>query len=127
MLNVRVKRRGFFLKYKLCILSEKDVKLLSILMKLKCFWKKEFVEDKIEFQVVKFIYVWEKYVLGLISKEIVQWIVNQCCMGEQRFRLIDFLDEKYEIEDVVKNGVVIVYKFLVINDDVIFLLVKKDK
>ena len=125
--NVRAKRRGFPPKHKLCISSEKDVKLLSILMKPKCPRKKELVEDKIEPQAVKSTHVWEKYVLGLISKETAQWIANQCCTGEQRSRLIDFLDEKYEIEDVAKNGAATVHKLLAINDDAISPPVKKDK
>lgn len=58
--------------------------ILELFLKLKLFlWKKEIEENIFKMQVGKLVYLWEKYVLGFISKQIVQWIVNQCFIGEQ--------------------------------------------
>ena len=105
-------------KHRLCMPS-KTSKELNFAPKFKYSWRKEVEEKNIDSQVGKSSHLWEKYVLGLISKQTAQWIANQCSFGEQRGRLISFLDEKYEVEDVEKDGTATVYKILSINDDAV--------
>lgn len=120
--NKRIQPR----KHTLCMPDAKgnDVKLPS---KSKSYiWRKENEENVFKNQVGKSTHLWEKYVLGLISKQTAQWIANQCSTGEQRGRLIGFLDEKYEIKDLETDGTATVNKILSINDDAI-TLPKKEK
>ena len=122
------KSMGFPPQHKLCMSSRKISEDLSLSPKPSCSWKKEPVEERIRPRPVKSTHIWEKYVLGLISKQTAQWIANQCCTGQQRSRLIDFLDEKYEIENnAAEDGTATVYKLLCINDDAISAPMKKDK
>ena len=94
--------------------------------KSKYLWKKELEENNfLEDQAGKASHLWEKHVLGLISRQTAQWIANQCSKGEQRSRLISFLDEKYKIEDVERDGAATVYKILSINDDAVSPPVRK--
>lgn len=119
---------GFPPKHKLCMSSKKISEELSLPPKPSCSWKKELIEESIRPQPVKSTHIWEKYVLGLISKQTAQWIANQCCIGQQKSRLINFLDEKYEIENnAAEDGTATVYKLLSINDDAISPPMKKDK
>lgn len=106
-------------KHRLCMPSETSKDELNFPSKSKYSWRKEPEETNIDRQAGKSSHLWEKYVLGLISKQTAQWIANQCSTGEQRGRLISFLDEKYEIEDVEKDGTATVYKILSINDDAV--------
>ena len=103
-------------KHKLCMPGEAS-KEKGFPLKSKCFWRKELEEMNFEDQAEKSTHLWEKYVLGFISKQTAQWIANQCSTGDQRSRLISFLDEKYKIEDAEKDGSATVYKILSLNDD----------
>ena len=95
--------------------------------KPKYYWRKKQDENDLNEDLPdKSTHLWEKYVLGLISRQTAQWIANQCSTGEQRSRLINFLDEKYRIEDVEKDGAATVYKILSINDDAVSPI-RKDK
>ena len=95
--------------------------------KPKYNWRKKQDENDLPKDLPgKSTHLWEKYVLGLISRQTAQWIANQCSTGEQRGRLINFLDEKYKIEDVEKDGAATVYKILPINDNAVSP-VRKDK
>ena len=106
-------------EHRLCLPSKTSKDELNFPSKSKYSWRKELEETNIDRQAGKSSHLWEKYVLGLISKQTAQWIANQCSTGEQRGRLISFLDEKYEIEDVEKDGTATVYKILSINDDAV--------
>jgi hypothetical protein len=65
------------------------------------------------------ISIWEQYVLSLVSKTTAQWIANQCSTGEQRERLIYFLDDIYDEDEPEVSGAVSVRKLVDINDDCI--------
>lgn len=122
------KSMGFPPQHKLCMSSKKISEDLSLSPKPSCSWKKEPIKESIRPRPVKSTHIWEKYVLGLISMQTAQWIANQCCTGQQRSRLIDFLDEKYKIENnAAEDGTATVYKLLCINDDAISAPLKKDK
>jgi len=121
------KSMGFPPQHKLCMSSKKISEDLSLSPEPSCSWKKELIKESIRPRPVKSTHIWEKYVLCLISKQTAQWTANQCCTGQQRSRLIDFLDEKYKIENnAAEDGTATVYKLLCINDDAISAL-KKDK
>lgn len=122
------KSMGFPPQHKLCMSSKKICEDLSLSPKPSCSWKKELIKESIRPRPVKSTHIWEKYVLGLISMQTAQWIANQCCTGQQRSRLIDFLDEKYKIENNgAEDGTATVFKLLCINDDAISAPLKKDK
>lgn len=122
------KSMGFPPQHKLCMSSKKICEDLSLSPKPSCSWKKELIKESIRPRPVKSTHIWEKYVLGLISMQTAQWIANQCCTGQQRSRLIDFLDEKYKIENnAAEDGTATVFKLLCINDDAISAPLKKDK
>lgn len=112
-------------RHKLCMPDDKS-KEMKIPQKSKYTWRKETEENALTYQVGKSTHLWEKYVLGLISKQTAQWIANQCSTGEQRGRLIGYLDEKYEIKDLEKDGTATVNKILSVHDDIISLP-KKEK
>ena len=112
-------------KHKLCMPDDKS-KGMKLPRKSKYTWRKETEENTFTNQVGKSTHLWEKYVLGLISKQTAQWIANQCSSGEQRSRLIGYLDEKYEIKDLEKDGTATVNKILSVHDDIISLH-KKEK
>lgn len=112
-------------KHKLCMPDGKN-EGLKLPPKSKYAWRKEIEENTLKNHVGKSTHLWEKYVLGLISKQTAQWIANQCSSGEQRGRLIGYLDEKYEIKDLEKDGTATVNKILCINDDILSLP-KKEK
>ena len=113
-------------KHALCMPDSKG-STLELPPKSKSFLRKKETEENIlKTQVGKSTHLWEKYVLGLISKQTAQWIANRCSTGEQRGRLIAFLDEKYEIKDLEKNGAATVNKILSIDDDAI-TFPKKEK
>lgn len=113
-------------RHKLCMPDEKANSKLKLPPKSKYSWRKEVEENTFKNQVGKSTHLWEKYVLGLISKQTAQWIANQCSSGEQRGRLVGYLDEKYEIKNLEKDGTATVNKILSINDDALSLP-KKDK
>ena len=113
-------------KHKLCMPSESS-KQLSAVSNSKYFWRKELEEKNLVVQAGKSTHLWEKYVLGLISKQTAQWIANQCSTGEQRGRLISFLDEKYKIENAERDGTATVFKLLCINDDAVSPPNRRDK
>lgn len=74
----------------------------------------------------KSTHLWEKHVLGLMSRQTAQWIANQCSSGDQRERLIHFLDNKY-LEDYQQNGgTAKVNKILEVNDDAICWPIKRN-
>lgn len=112
-------------RHKLCMPDDKS-KEMKLPRKSKYTWRKEIEENTFTNHVGKSTHLWEKYVLGLISKQTAQWIANQCSSGEQRGRLIGYLDEKYEIKDLEKDGTSTVNKILSVNDDIISLS-KKEK
>ena len=112
-------------RHKLCMPDEKS-KEMKFPRKTKYTWTKETEENTLTNQVGKSTHLWEKYVLGLISRQTAQWIANQCSTGEQRGRLIGYLDEKYEIKDLEKDGTATVNKILSVQDDIISLP-KKEK
>lgn len=62
-------------------------------------------------------HLWEKHVLGLLSKNTSQWIASQCAEGGEQDRLIAFLDEKYGR----KGETVTVKKLVDINDDCLII------
>lgn len=105
-------------KHKLCMPDGKN-EGSKLPPKSKYSWRKEIEENTLKNHVGKSTHLWEKYVLGLISKQTAQWIANQCSSGEQRGRLIGYLDEKYEIKDLEKDGTATVNKILCINDDIL--------
>ena len=107
-------------RHKLCMPDGKT-KEMKLARKSKYTWRKEIEENTFTNQVGKTTHLWEKYVLGLISKQTAQWIANQCSSGEQRDRLIGYLDEKYEIKDLEKDGTATVNKILSVHDDIISL------
>ena len=112
-------------RHKLCMPDDKT-KEMKIPRRSKYTWRKLTEENTLTNQVGKSTHLWEKYVLGLISKQTAQWIANQCSTGEQRGRLIGYLDEKYEIKDLEKDGTATVNKILSVHDDIISLP-KKEK
>lgn len=113
-------------RHKLCMPDDKS-KEMKLPRKAKYTWRKETDENTVTNQVGKSTHLWEKYVLGLISKQTAQWIANQCSTGEQRGRLIGYLDEKYEIKDLEKDGTAAVNKILSVHDDVISPSKKAEK
>lgn len=119
-------KRIFPQKHKLCMPRETS-KDLVFTSKARCSWRKELHETTTREVAGKVTHLWEKYVLGLISKQTAQWIANQCSTGEQRSRLIDFLDEKYNVEDVARDGAGTVFKILSINDDAVSPPFKREK
>ena len=71
-------------------------------------------------------HLWEKHVLGLISKKTAQWIASQCTKGEERERLVAFVDGKYDKEgETSSGGAMAVRKLLDINDDCLVIPKKK--
>ena len=113
-------------RHKLCMPDDKS-KEMKLPRKAKNTWRKETDENTLTNQVGKSTHLWEKYVLGLISKQTAQWIANQCSTGEQRGRLIGYLDEKYEIKDLEKDGTATVNKILSVHDDIISPSKKAEK
>lgn len=105
-------------RHKLCMPYDKS-KEMKLPRKTKYTWRKETEEITLANEVGKSTHLWEKYVLGLISKQTAQWIANQCSTGEQRGRLIGYLDEKYEIKDLERDGTATVSKILSVHDDII--------
>ena len=120
-------KRIFPQKHKLCIPSETSKELSFTSSRARCSWRKELHETNTGEVAGKVTHLWEKYVLGLISKQTAQWIANQCSTGEQRSRLINFLDEKYNVEDVARDGAATVFKILSINDDAVSPPDKREK
>ena len=118
-------KRSLPQKHKLCMPVEKN-QGLKLPSKSQYSWRKDVEETTFENRVGKSTHLWEKYVLGLISKQTAQWIANQCSTGEQRGRLIGYLDEKYDIKDLEKDGTATVNKLLCINDDILSLPKKEN-
>ena len=73
----------------------------------------------------KTTHLWEKHVMNLLSRRTAQWIANQCSSGEQRERLVGYLDYKYVDHYLDKGGASKVTKILDVNDDAICWPVKK--
>lgn len=62
--------------------------------------------------------LWEQYVLSLVSKNTAQWIANRCSSGQKRSRLIQYLDDIYNV-DFEEDGAITVRKLLENDDDCI--------
>lgn len=75
-------------------------------------------DEELFFNIPHTTALWEQYALSLVSKNTAQWIANRCSSGENRNRLIQFLDDMYDI-DYEENGAISVRKLLDNDDDCI--------
>ena len=111
-------KRSLVQKHKLCMPD--IMKETKFTPKVEYSWKRGAEETRIGTQqIAKSTNIWENFVLGMMSKQTAQWIVNQCSSGEQRRELIRYLDEKHQIEDTEKEGTATVRKLIDITDDLV--------